>query len=119
MPRKRTTIMSPTVWLAVPLLLAGPLCSQSPDTTKPVCPEKTRRKLWPEKTSRGADVPIEICVPKGWRYRWQQLTIDVSQLKAAAKRKEVLASLPVRPQAAAELPPAPQLPADAGPVPRD
>jgi hypothetical protein len=52
-----------------------------------------RGKLWPEKTSRGAGVPIEICVPKRWKYAWQQLTIDVSQMRAIAKRKPVIAGL--------------------------
>jgi hypothetical protein len=87
--------MSKTVWLAVNLLLIVPCASPAAEKTKPECTEKTRGKLWPEKTSRGADVPIEICAPKGWHYRWQQLTIDISQLKAATKPKEEVAVLPV------------------------
>jgi hypothetical protein len=86
--------MSKTVWLAVPLLLIVPCGSNAAEKTKPECTERTRGKLWPEKTARGAAVPVEICAPKGWHYRWQQLTIDISQLRAATKRKEELAVLP-------------------------
>jgi hypothetical protein len=75
------------------VLLAVPLCSQGEEKQKPQCNAHSRGKLWPEKTGRGAAVPVEICAPKGWRYAWQQLTVDVSQLKAAAKQKQVVAGL--------------------------
>ena len=87
--------MSATTWLMIPILLAVPAlltvpCSaQSVQTGKPACNEKARGRLWPEKTSHGAAVPIEICAPKGWKYRWQQLTVDVSQLRASATPKPV------------------------------
>jgi hypothetical protein len=29
---------------------------------KPACNAETQGKLWPEKTSRGSGVPVEICV---------------------------------------------------------
>jgi hypothetical protein len=72
-------------------LLTVPLSSHAAEKTKPVCTEKTRGKIWPEKTSRGAGVPIEICAPKRFHYRWQQLTIDISKLKAATKKNEQVA----------------------------
>jgi hypothetical protein len=43
-------------------------------------------------------VPVEMCAPKRFHYAWQQLTIDVAHLRAATKRKEVVASLPIEPQ---------------------
>jgi len=67
---------------------------------KPECTAQTRGKLWPEKAGRGAATPVEICAPHGWHYRWEQLTVDVSQLKEAAvnavvvKEKEVVNSMP-------------------------
>ena len=90
--------MSTVLWLVIPVFLIVPAWSQTteaPETAKPACTQQTRGKLWPENTVRGAGVPIEICAPKGWHYRWQQLTIDVSKMKAAAKRKETVAVLPV------------------------
>jgi hypothetical protein len=82
--------MSRTVWLVVPFLLAAPLCAVGEEAApkqKPACDAKSRGKLWPEKGGRGADTPVEICAPKGWHYRWEQLTVDVSQLKADFQSK--------------------------------
>lgn len=59
---------------------------------KPVCNAHIRGKLWPEKSVRGAGVPVEMCEPKGFKYAWRALTVNVAQLKAAAKRKAVLAA---------------------------
>jgi hypothetical protein len=87
-------VMSRTFRLAVPLLAFAALCSAAEEPAKPACTAQLRGKLWPEKTSRGADVPVEICAPKRFHYAWQQLTIDVSHLRAATRRKEVVASLP-------------------------
>lgn len=93
--------MSGILRLAIPLLLAAPSCLTSADAPKPTCDQHTRGKLWPEKTARGDATPVEICAPRGWHYRWQQLTVDVSQLKAAAAKKSVAAAWPVLAAAAA------------------
>ena len=83
--------MAATTWLIISIVLVVPTLFTVParaaDTqhSKPVCNAKTRGSLWPEKTSRGAAVPIEICAPKHWTYSWQQLTVDVAQLRAAAQ----------------------------------
>jgi hypothetical protein len=80
--------MSKSAWVVAIWLLTVPLNSHAAEKPKPECTEKTRGKIWPEKTSRGADVPIEICAPKRFHYEWQQLTIDVSQLKSTPKKNE-------------------------------
>jgi hypothetical protein len=85
-----------TALLAVPLVIA-PLCLLAEEPAKPACTAQIRGKLWPEKTARGAGVPVEICAPKRFHYAWQQLTIDVAHLRAATKRKQVVASLPIEP----------------------
>jgi hypothetical protein len=77
------------IFLTVPALLTVPCSAQSVQAGKPACNEKARGRLWPEKTSRGAAVPIELCAHKGWRYRWQQLTVDVSQLRVTAASKPI------------------------------
>jgi hypothetical protein len=80
------------IFLGAACLAAGAEPAVS-EPKRPACNAQMRGKLWPEKTSRGAGVPIEICVPKRWKYTWQQLTIDVSQMKAMARRKAVMAGL--------------------------
>jgi hypothetical protein len=88
--------MSPTVWLIVPLFATVSCFAQSAvhsETEKPACTERIRGKLWPEKAARTARVPVEICAPKRWKYRWQQITIDVSQLRNVTKRKTEIAAV--------------------------
>jgi hypothetical protein len=65
---------------------------------KPECNAQARGKLWPEKAGRGASTPVEICAPHGFSYRWKQLTVDVSELKAAMETQET--------KVAAKIPPA-------------
>ncbi len=83
--------MGATALLVIPMLLATACCAQdlppatSAEMAKPACTAQTRGKLWPEKTSRANGVPIEICVQKLWKYRWEQLTVDISQLRANYK----------------------------------
>lgn len=105
-------VMSRTRLFATPLLItlswgaqaAAPrLETEKPqEQSKPECTAQTRGKLWPEKTGHGAATPVEICAPHGWHYRWEQLTVDVSQLKAAVEdeEKKVAASIPAVPATA-------------------
>jgi hypothetical protein len=88
-----TTWLTIPVLLVVPALLAVPSPAQGAESVKPVCNAKARGRLWPEKTSHGAAVPIEICAPKGFGYRWQQVTVDVSQLRADAVEKPLVVSV--------------------------
>ncbi len=89
--------------VAVFALLAVPFALQAAaprleidNSAKPECTAKTRGALWPEKTARGDATPVEICAPRGFHYEWKQLTVDVSQLKAAveAQEKKVVAAMP-------------------------
>jgi hypothetical protein len=69
----------------IAMLVATACYGEEAAVVKPVCSAETQGKLWPEKTSRGSGVPVEICVARHWKYRWEQLTVDVSQLKGRHK----------------------------------
>src|SRR5580658_8426668 len=81
--------MAAGVWLAIPMIFAISFCSPGAEPAKPACNAQTRGHLWPEKTSRGSEVPIEICSKVHRKYRWEQLTVDVSRLKGAATHKPI------------------------------
>jgi len=75
----------------IAILMATACYGEEAALVKPACNAEAQGKLWPEKTSRGSGVPVEICVAKYWKYRWEQLTVDVSQLKA--RHKPVVAAV--------------------------
>src|SRR5580698_7452132 len=85
------TKMAAGPWLAIPILFAVSFCAPGAEPSKPACNAQTRGDLWPEKTSRGSEVPIEICSKVHRKYRWEQLTVDVSRLKGATTRKPIAA----------------------------
>lgn len=74
--------MGPRAFFAMPLLLAGACFAQEAGAAKPQCNAQTKGDLWPEKARRGSGVPVEMCVEKHWKYRWEQLTVDISQLRS-------------------------------------
>jgi hypothetical protein len=76
--------MGAVKWLAIPLLMAFSCYAQNPPPAeKPACNAENRGKIWPEKAARhSATAPIELCSMRFWRYRWQQLTVDISHLRA-------------------------------------
>ena len=77
--------MRPILRFAIPILITMSCYAESPSPAKPVCNAQTRGKLWPENTARhAATAPIELCSMRRWRYRWEQLTVDVTQLRAKA-----------------------------------
>jgi len=78
--------------LVIPILLAVSWCATCAEPAKPACSAQTRGDLWPE-TARASGTPIEICSKIHRKYRWEQLTVDVSQLKGNAGPKPVLATL--------------------------
>jgi hypothetical protein len=87
--------MRSTLLLAVSIAMAlsyfaGSAYAEDSPPAKPACNEKTRGKLWPKRAGRHSAVsPIEMCAMHLWRYRWEQLTVDVSQLReeSAAPKK--------------------------------
>lgn len=52
---------------------------------KPACTAQTAHLVWPEKSERQSGGPVEICVARHFRYKWQPLTVDISELRAKAK----------------------------------
>ena len=78
--------MTAGAWLAIPILFAVSFCAPGAEPSKPACNAQTRGDLWPEKTSRGSEVPVEICSKVHRKYRWEQLTVDVSRLKGATQK---------------------------------
>jgi hypothetical protein len=75
--------MRPILRFAIPILITMSGYAENPSPLKPVCNAQTRGKLWPENTARhAATAPIELCSMRRWRYRWEQLTIDVTQLRS-------------------------------------
>jgi len=75
--------------LAIPMLMAGACFADegTPATprAKPECSAETEHLMWPEKSERRSGGPVEICVEKHLKYRWQPLTVDISELRAKAK----------------------------------
>jgi hypothetical protein len=92
------------VRLLIPMLLAVSGCAPGAEPAKPVCNAQTQGDLWPEKADRLPGVSIEICSKTNWKYRWRQLTVDVSQLKGAAHRKPGTATLATVTRTAAAAP---------------
>ena len=86
--------MAAGVRFVIPILLAVSGCAAGAEKpAKPACNARTRGSLWPEKAERISGVPTEICLRTNWKYHWQQLTVDVSQLNRKAKPKSGLATV--------------------------
>ena len=85
--------MTAGVRWVIPVLLAVSACAAGAEPAKPACNALTRGNLWPEKADRVSGVSIEICSKRNWRYHWQQLTVDVSQLTGKSRPKPVMATV--------------------------
>jgi hypothetical protein len=75
----------------IPVVLAAACLADDATSAKPECNAQNLHKIWPEKADRRSGVPVEICVEKHLRYRWQALTVDISELRAQAKSNGKLA----------------------------
>ena len=64
-------------WLLIPAIVA---CGWAGNAERPRCNADTRGAIWPQGNDRTADRPLEICTLSVWKYRWEQVTISVSQL---------------------------------------
>jgi hypothetical protein len=71
-------------WMAVLMLAA---CLQAEQPVRPTCNREHRGQLWPEQKSKQPCRAIEICTMRRLRYRWEPLTVHVSQLPRDPKRK--------------------------------
>ena|SRR5579863_1146423 len=87
--------MAAGAWLSIPMLFVISFCAAGAEPAKPACNAQTRGNLWPENTTHGSEVPVEICSKAHWKYRWEQLTVDVSRLKGAVARKPIVAGLDI------------------------
>jgi len=94
--------MAVSMWLTIPMLFAISVCAPGAEPAKPACNAQTRGDLWPEKTARGSEVPVEICSKVHRKYRWEQLTVDVSRLKGASTQKPIAAGFDMVTRAAGE-----------------
>ena len=74
--------------MLVPVLM-GILCwAQDDPAQKPICNAETHGMLWPAHISGHDRVPIEMCSVKLWKFKWHQLTVDVSDLVKGAKPRQ-------------------------------
>jgi hypothetical protein len=74
--------------------------AQQPD--KPVCNKKNQGALWPAPGEADACHPVEMCSLDVWKYRWEPVTVDVSQLAKDRKRRPACTDGQQRPRASAE-----------------
>jgi hypothetical protein len=78
---------------ALALCLAIPACFGQ-DPAKPRCTGKIRGTLWPEAANTDHKAlqraarsgKLEVCAATTWRYRWQPMTVTVTQLAEARSR---------------------------------
>jgi len=79
-------------------VLIGVSCwAQDEPAQKPVCNAENHGMLWPARISGHDHVPIEMCSVHLWKFKWRQLTVDVSDLVKGAKPRQsnsTLASAP-------------------------
>lgn len=81
----------------IPVCLGAACFAEEATPAKPECNAENLHKIWPEKTNWRPDVPIEICVEKHLRYRWQPMTVNISDLRVQAKSNGKPAKDPAAP----------------------
>jgi hypothetical protein len=80
---------------ALAILLSG-LCLAG-QYGKPRCSAKLRGRFWPEQANSDAKLALtlaragqlEMCAVRVWKYRWENLTVHVSQLSKERGQKVV------------------------------
>lgn len=82
--REHQTMM-PARWILVPSLMLGCMWAQAPQ--KPRCNAQHSGELWPPHPASGSCRPIEMCTLNVWKYRWEPLTVHVSQLAKDPRRR--------------------------------
>jgi hypothetical protein len=71
--------------MLVPVLMGISCWAQDDQAQKPVCNAENHGMLWPAQISGHDHVPVEMCSVHLWKYKWRQLTVDVSDLVKSAK----------------------------------
>jgi hypothetical protein len=81
-------------WLLIPVVMW--VCAWGRDAEKPRCDAQHRGELWPADVRHGEGAQ-QMCTLDVWRYRWEPVTVSVSQLGKERKHEERAAprSLPV------------------------
>ena len=76
----------------VTMVVLGGCLAQEPD--RPVCNAQNRGRLWPEGSTRDTCRAVEICGRSGGKYRWEPVTVHVSQLAKDPKRRPACEASP-------------------------
>jgi len=71
--------------LFIPVLIATACFGDEANPAKPECNAENEHKLWPEKNARHSGEPVEICVERRSKYKWEPVTVDISELRAKAR----------------------------------
>ena len=69
----------------IPLLTL--CCAFAETPAKPKCEARNRGELWPPVNLRDSCHALEMCTRDVWKYRWEPLTVSISQLAPGAKHK--------------------------------
>ena len=65
------------------------------ESARPACNARNNGQFWPEQANTNHAAArraercgeLQICAPSQWRYRWQPLTVHISQLGKGSKRE--------------------------------
>jgi hypothetical protein len=73
--------------LLIQILIIASCYGQEPVKEKrPACNKQNHGMLWSEKTTNRA--ATQVCALDVWRYHWQSITVDYSELLKRSKSKE-------------------------------
>ncbi len=81
----------PRILLCVLVAASGLAKEQEPASQKPSCKAAIHGHFWPEVANTDANAArklaqcgtLEICTSRGWRYKWQPVTVNVGRLGKA------------------------------------
>ena len=59
----------------------------SQPSEKPRCTKENRGMVWPPERARNTCSEVEVCVFHVWNYRWDSVTVHVSQLAKNKRRR--------------------------------
>src|SRR5215469_15401923 len=63
------------------------VCCFAQQSGKPACTARTQGMAWREQNARNACGEIQVCTLNVWKYRWQPVTVHVSQLAKNPKER--------------------------------